>query len=205
MAAWIKAETQSWERDAKKTVNKSTLSIRVKFMERDRRGHAADVRGRVTMQTAARTAASKPTRKSESQSKWIPTACDMCYVGSGGLVEVDKGIAVNTEGDPASPQNRGNIWAKGKTGRALPAMFRPLGLIVATAAMLASCPAIAQPQDEAAGYPNRIIRIIVSAPPAGGPDIVSRLLAEKLQQKWGQPVIVENRAGAGGNLGAAVV
>ncbi len=57
----------------------------------------------------------------------------------------------------------------------------------------------------AAEYPTRTVRIIVSAPPAGGPDIVARLLAERLTTRWGQPVVVENRPGAGGNLGAGEV
>jgi tripartite-type tricarboxylate transporter receptor subunit TctC len=66
-------------------------------------------------------------------------------------------------------------------------------------------PAVAQPGDAAADYPNRTVKFIVSAPPGGGPDIVARLLAEKLQQRWGQPVVVENRPGAGGNLGTGEV
>ena len=39
----------------------------------------------------------------------------------------------------------------------------------------------------------------------GGTDLVARIVAQKLQEKWGQPVVVENRAGAGGNLGAEAV
>ena len=39
----------------------------------------------------------------------------------------------------------------------------------------------------------------------GGTDLVARMVAQKLNEKWGQPVIVENRAGAGGNLGADAV
>ncbi len=49
-------------------------------------------------------------------SKLIPTACGMCYVGCGVLVEVQDGIVVNIEGNPESPQNRGNMCAKGKAG-----------------------------------------------------------------------------------------
>ncbi len=65
-------------------------------------------------------------------------------------------------------------------------------------------PAGAQPR-EATDYPTRTVRVIVSAPPAGSPDIVARLLADRLAPRWGQPVVVENRPGAGGNLGAAEV
>jgi tripartite-type tricarboxylate transporter receptor subunit TctC len=57
----------------------------------------------------------------------------------------------------------------------------------------------------AADYPSRTVRIIVSAPPAGGPDIVARLLADRLAPRWRQAVVVENRPGAGGNLGAGEV
>src|SRR5262249_49065535 len=71
--------------------------------------------------------------------------------------------------------------------------------------LLAAAPALAQQKDEAADYPSRTVRIIVSAPPAGGPDVVARILADKLQQRWGQPVIVENRPGAGGTIGTADV
>jgi tripartite-type tricarboxylate transporter receptor subunit TctC len=49
------------------------------------------------------------------------------------------------------------------------------------------------------------VRIIVSSPPAGGPDIMARLLADRLAPRWGQAVVVENRPGAGGNLGAGEV
>jgi len=73
------------------------------------------------------------------------------------------------------------------------------------ALLLAAAPALAQQKDEAADYPNRTVRIIVSAPPAGGPDVVARILADRLQQRWAQPVIVENRPGAGGTIGTADV
>ena len=59
----------------------------------------------------------------------------------------------------------------------------------------------AQAQD----YPTKPIRIIVPNPPGGAPDVMARVIAEKLQAKWGQPVIVENRAGAAGNIGAEAV
>jgi len=58
---------------------------------------------------------------------------------------------------------------------------------------------------DAANYPNRPIKIIVSVPAGGGVDTVTRIVAEGLHQKLGQPVVVENRAGAGGNIGADAV
>jgi tripartite-type tricarboxylate transporter receptor subunit TctC len=64
--------------------------------------------------------------------------------------------------------------------------------------------AVAQ-QDAVANYPERAIRIIVSVPAGGGVDTVTRLIAQRLQQRLGQPIVVENRAGAAGNIGAEVV
>jgi molybdopterin-containing oxidoreductase family molybdopterin binding subunit len=52
----------------------------------------------------------------EAKTKWIPTACGMCYIGCGVRVQVQDGVVVNIEGDPASPQNRGKMCAKGKAG-----------------------------------------------------------------------------------------
>ena len=49
-------------------------------------------------------------------------------------------------------------------------------------------------------YPSRPVRIVVPFQPGGGSDTLGRLLAEKLTARWGQPVVVESRAGAGGNL-----
>jgi tripartite-type tricarboxylate transporter receptor subunit TctC len=59
--------------------------------------------------------------------------------------------------------------------------------------------------DAAASYPNRPIKIIVCVPAGGGVDTVTRIVADGLQKRLGQPVVVENRAGAGGNIGADVV
>ena len=57
----------------------------------------------------------------------------------------------------------------------------------------------------AQAWPSKPVRIIVPFPPAGTTDIVARSLGAELQKMWGQPVIVENRAGAGGNVGAEAV
>ena len=51
-------------------------------------------------------------------------------------------------------------------------------------------------------FPSRTVKIIVPFPPGGTADAMPRIVAEFLSRKWGQPVIIENRAGAGGNTGA---
>ena len=57
----------------------------------------------------------------------------------------------------------------------------------------------------AQGYPNRAVRLVVPFPAGGPADALGRVLADQLNKMWGQPVIIENRGGAGGNLGAEVV
>lgn len=57
----------------------------------------------------------------------------------------------------------------------------------------------------AAEFPNKRVRILVGFAPGGTTDITARVIAEKLQAKWGQPVIVENRPGGGSNIAADVV
>src|SRR5919109_5352764 len=55
----------------------------------------------------------------------------------------------------------------------------------------------------AQSWPNKPVRFIVPFPPGGATDISARLLGEKLTQIWGQSVVIENRGGAGGGVGAA--
>ena len=69
------------------------------------------------------------------------------------------------------------------------------------AAMLALCSVTAYAQS----WPSRPVRMIVPFPPGGTTDIVARSLGAELQKMWQQPVVVENRAGAGGNVGAEAV
>src|SRR6266849_4357170 len=72
--------------------------------------------------------------------------------------------------------------------------------LLAAAFGLALC-ASAHAQD----YPARPIRIVVPYPAGGSADLLPRIFAEKLGAKWGQAVLVENRPGAGGNIGAEFV
>ena len=56
-----------------------------------------------------------------------------------------------------------------------------------------------------ADYPNKPIKLVVAFPPGGPTDLVSRVIAQKLSEQFGQQVLVENRPGANGNIGAEVV
>ncbi|WP_376092029.1 Bug family tripartite tricarboxylate transporter substrate binding protein [Roseomonas sp. CCTCC AB2023176] len=81
-------------------------------------------------------------------------------------------------------------------------MTIPRRPLLAAPALLAATHALAQAP---AGYPTRPIRFVVPFPPAGTTDLVARILAERLQARLGQPVTIENRAGAGGNIGSDLV
>jgi tripartite-type tricarboxylate transporter receptor subunit TctC len=80
------------------------------------------------------------------------------------------------------------------------------GLIaVALACLVPAATQAAAPPADLASYPNRPVRWIVPFAPGGPTDIMSRSVAEKLTQRWGQQFVVDNRGGAGGNIGAEVV
>ncbi len=68
------------------------------------------------------------------------------------------------------------------------------------ATVFLACAGMAQ----AATYPDHSIRMYLPWPPGGGVDTMGRILAEPLSQRLGQPIVVDNRAGAGGNIGTAI-
>ena len=76
----------------------------------------------------------------------------------------------------------------------------PLGLM-ALLGLLSALPAAAQTTD----YPSKPIKIVVTFPPGGSSDAIIRILSTRLNDKLGQPLVIDNRPGAGGNIGLSVV
>ncbi|HEU4460535.1 MAG TPA: tripartite tricarboxylate transporter substrate binding protein [Methylibium sp.] len=77
---------------------------------------------------------------------------------------------------------------------------RHLAASMLAAALFVALPAIAQAQ-----YPERGLKLVVGFPPGSGPDVVARTLGQKLGEALKQPLVVDNRAGAGGQIGAQAV
>jgi len=74
-------------------------------------------------------------------------------------------------------------------------IVRPLVFVFGLVAALLGSAVLAQT------YPSKPVRLIVTYPPAGSSDLMARILGQKLSELWGQPVIVENKAGAAGSIG----
>src|SRR5256714_6946714 len=77
--------------------------------------------------------------------------------------------------------------------------------VVALGGVAAAWPLLARTQTPNAGYPNKPVRIIVPVAAGGPTDIVARMLADKLSAMWGQQVFIENKPGAGNNIGSEYV
>ncbi len=81
----------------------------------------------------------------------------------------------------------------------------PTQIATPLVAALLLAPAVAQATESPAQWPSRPITIVVTYPPGGGADLMARLIAPGLGRELGQSVIVENRPGAGGQIGASYV
>jgi tripartite-type tricarboxylate transporter receptor subunit TctC len=87
-------------------------------------------------------------------------------------------------------------------------LFVQRGLVRRWASYLVAsllCVQAAVAQTPAVSFPNKPVRIIVPQTPGGASDALARIVGQKLSEKWGQPVVVENRPGAGGNIGMDAV
>jgi tripartite-type tricarboxylate transporter receptor subunit TctC len=76
-------------------------------------------------------------------------------------------------------------------------------LVIAVASVMAAATAVAQTTD--AAWPDRLIRLVVPFPAGSSTDIIARIIAQKLSPRVGQQVVIENRAGASGNIGADAI
>ncbi|MBS4045722.1 MAG: tripartite tricarboxylate transporter substrate binding protein, partial [Alphaproteobacteria bacterium] len=82
---------------------------------------------------------------------------------------------------------------------------RQLLQIAATAPALPALSLLAPRSARAAGWPDKTVRIVVPYPAGGSTDVLTRIIAEELKVKFGQPFLIDNRAGAGGNIGIDAV
>ncbi|MGH8616907.1 MAG: Bug family tripartite tricarboxylate transporter substrate binding protein [Burkholderiales bacterium] len=81
----------------------------------------------------------------------------------------------------------------------MPSFARHAGLFVLAVTLVLPCAAVAQV------YPQRPVRLIVGLPPGGSTDLMARMLAARLTERWGQQVVVDNRPGASGIIGIDLV
>ncbi len=81
----------------------------------------------------------------------------------------------------------------------------PFSIAILGVSLAAGAAAIAGAQSGAANFPDHPIRIIVSVPAGGGVDTVTRMVADKMREPLGQPLVVENKAGAAGSVAAEAV
>jgi tripartite-type tricarboxylate transporter receptor subunit TctC len=84
-------------------------------------------------------------------------------------------------------------------------MLRIIVVSVISLATITGAVAQSQPRTTAATYPDRSIRLLVPYSAGGGVDVVARILAQKMTETLGQPVVADNRPGAGGNIAAEIL
>ena len=84
-------------------------------------------------------------------------------------------------------------------------MSRFVRAMSAVAVLAAGVCAASGAHAQAASYPSKTIRMVIALAPGGGVDTTGRFIAQKLNQAWGQPVVADNRPGAGGSLAAELV
>ena len=84
--------------------------------------------------------------------------------------------------------------------------MKRLSLFGATALAAALCTQMAPiTSAQAQAFPAKLVKIVVPFPPGGSGDVLARGVAQRLSEMWGQPLVVENRPGAGGTIGAEYV
>src|SRR5262249_10101252 len=114
------------------------------------------------------------------------------------------GDSARPEGDRRVPRRRARRGrARGTRAAALMQVFIQALRRCALAALLAS--AAATQCARAQGYPARPVTLVVPFAPGGGTEVLARLLAQRLEQRLGKPIVIENKPGGGGGIGAVAV
>lgn len=83
--------------------------------------------------------------------------------------------------------------------------IKSLLAVLGSSFLLAQVPSLANAQSSAANYPNRPVKVVVPFAAGGPTDVVARTIGDALAKKWNQPVVIDNKPGAGGTVGAAAV
>src|SRR5262245_21267491 len=129
------------------------------------------------------------------------------HVGSVGLLVLSPESAEGSMARPLTRSRRHRSIACKTRGPRCSARRRGLRMIrlllIALASAMVAASAIAQTSDE--GWPERPIRLVVPFPAGSSTDIIARIVAQKLSPRLGQQIVIENRAGASGNIGADAV
>ena len=89
--------------------------------------------------------------------------------------------------------------------RSSPFLAFPAPLAALCALLVCPAGAALAPAAHAQAFPSKPVKLVIPFPPGGSLDNVGRLLAQKISESWGQQIVIENRPGAGGNIGADVV
>lgn len=84
-------------------------------------------------------------------------------------------------------------------------LYRVVALVLAVSVLLSSSAIDVVGGTTPTDFPSRVVRIVVPFPPGGPTDLMARAYAENLSQQWGQPVVIENRAGSNSSIGAQAV
>ena len=101
-------------------------------------------------------------------------------------------------------RRRAVVFQNTDGGRELLSRY-PIRVATALAVVLSAQTAANAQGHQAQAYPSRPVKIIVPFPAGGTADVMPRIFSEWLARKWNEPVVIENRAGAGGNIGAEAV